>query len=121
MCSSAISTGSSDEHVVQCITHKMQAEEVQAWLKEPTPSTRDILVVVPDVSSYDNSMYIAVPEREAWQTPDCRIDRSDENEPDNRNDQELQTFAIEQLLVVAILCFFIIGNVIQSLIDSYRA
>ena len=108
-----------NDYRVQYVTHAMQAEEVQAWLEDPTPSTRDMLLVVPDVFSHDTSMYIAVPERIAWQTPDCGDENG--NESDDGNVQELRTIAIGQLLIVAVFCIYVVGGVIQSLLDLYWA
>ena len=99
----------------------MQAEEVQAWLEEPTPSTRDILVVVPDTSSHDTSMYIAVPERVAWQTHDRRTSNEDATENDANGDQELHTIAIGQAILLTLLSFYIIGKIIQLFLGSFWA
>ena len=103
----------------------MQAEEVSAWLEEPSPSTRDILVVVPDTSSLDASMYIAVPEREAWQscnnTTDTPYPADHSYALANTTDQQQFTVPAAQFLVMVLFCLYIIGNIIQFLVATCSA
>lgn len=95
----------------------MQAEEVQAWLETPTPSTRDCMVVVPDVSSDDPSLYLAVPERIPWQTHERATDTNLEQD----NERDLLTVAIGQFLLIILFVFCVIGTIIQFILEWCRA
>ena len=75
------------------------------------------MVVVPDALSDDSSLYIAVPERIAWQTHQRATDTNIEQE----NERELQTVAIGQFLLIILFVFYVIGTIIQFIFEWIRA
>lgn len=99
----------------------MQAEEVQAWLEEPTPATRNLCLVVPECRSDDSPiMYIAVPEREAWRTPDANNgDQRIDSESTEDSDRESSTNAVRTVFNL-LLVVLIIGQIMQFFISLFR-
>lgn len=99
----------------------MQAEEVQAWLEEPTPATRNLRLVVPECRSDDSPiMYIAIPEREAWRTPDANTGNQHINsESTEDSDRESSTNAVRTMFNL-LLAVLIIGQIMQFFIMLFR-
>lgn len=75
------------------------------------------MIVVPDALSDDSSLYVAVPERIAWQTHE----RATDTEIERVNERELQTVAIGQFLLIILFVFYVTGTIIQFVLEWCRA